>query len=428
MADLFPYQIEGAGWLASRQRAMLADDMGLGKTAQAVQAAAWVCDPLFGGHVTVAVVCPASLRETWRREFKRFWSGSAGTYDLTVESYDKVARGALDGISPDILILDEAHYLKTRTARRTQTIYGRKCHGDGLVGRAKYVWALTGTPAPNNPSELWTHLRALAPETIPNDKRADGRPLAYWDFVGRYCVTRETGFGIQIVKGKNLAQLKQQLHPVLLRRRKEDVLTDLPPLRYGPLYLEGEAPTGVYEENLIAAALEKDGIDGLQKIAPHVATLRRLTGLAKIEPTVAWVQDWFECGGGKLVLFAHHRDVVSGLADRLRDYGSVWVQGDTHLDVRQKQVDSFQHDPKCRVFIGQIQAAGTGLTLTAASDLVFVESSWVPAENLQAAMRIHRIGQQNACTVRFATLAGSIDERVQAAVERKMKDLEILFG
>jgi SWI/SNF-related matrix-associated actin-dependent regulator 1 of chromatin subfamily A len=126
------------------------------------------------------------------------------------------------------------------------------------------------------------------------------------------------------------------------------------------------------------------------------------------------------------VLFAHHREVIEGLQAGLS--GHVSITGQTPASSRGFIVDTFQNDPHARVFIGQIQAAGTGITLTAASDVLFVESSWVPAENQQAAMRIHRIGQKNACLIRFATLAGSIDEQIQKAVARKTADITALLG
>jgi SNF2 family DNA or RNA helicase len=422
VTDLFPYQETGAAWLAKVGRGLLADEMGLGKSAQAIVAA-----QRLNPAPTVAVVCPASLRENWYREFERFWDGLP-SYDLHVESYDKVARGELGDREYDVLILDEAHYLKNHKAKRTQAILGRKCDGKGgLVARAKHVFALTGTPTPNNPSELWPLARALFPEAIWNLKTE--RPMAYWTFTERYCVVRDTGFGLKIIKGRNVAELRERLGPHVLRRRKEEVLQDLPPIRFEMLPVEGKLtlpPDGKVDAALVADILEAKGVDGLAEIAPHVASLRRLTGLAKVGPVIEWVKEWLEGGGQKLVLFAHHRDVILALEEGL-GAGVASVTGATTPLLRQEAIDDFQNDPGCRVFIGQLQAAGTGLTLTAASDLLFVETSWVPAENQQAAMRIHRIGQRNACLVRVASLAGSIDEDIQEALKRKLTDIRKLF-
>jgi SWI/SNF-related matrix-associated actin-dependent regulator 1 of chromatin subfamily A len=423
MTELYPYQRVGAAHLAGRKAALLADDMGLGKSAQAIRA----CDEV--GARTVLVICPASVRENWKREFKKF---SATGIVPCVHSYDSVVRGILgpdgrDALGWDVLILDEAHYLKSKDAKRTKMILG----DGGLLADAKHVFLLTGTPMPNHPAELWPMLRACAPETITG---ASGKPWSYWQFVNKYCATRDNGFGLQIVKGKNLDQLKEKLSGFMLRRLKEEVLPDLPEIRFDELFVEGtwdffkELNNGGY---LVEKTLAEKGVDGLREIAPHVATLRRLTGLAKVKPVVEWVKEWLDAGGAKIVLFAHHREVIAGLLQSFTDKGvrTVALDGRSCADERQRVIDLFQRpDSGIKVFIGQIQAAGTGITLTAASDVLFVESSWVPAENSQAAMRVHRIGQKNACLIRFATLAGSIDEKIQQAVARKTADIVKLLG
>jgi len=432
---LFPYQRAGAAFLVSRRRALLADDMGLGKSAQAIVA----CEAV--GARTILVVCPASLRQNWAREFGRFWFGEKAP-TVRVLSYDTAARTDWWEVTRqdgdfDAVILDEAHYLKTKTAKRTKAIYGPKCDGvGGLVERAKHVFLLTGTPSPNNVSELWTHLRAVFPDAILG---RNGKPMRYWQFVEKFCVTVDNGFGIQIKGGKNLSDLKARIKPFVLRRKKEEVLADLPPIRFDTLPLEADlGALREAEANLppgIAEALEKDGVAGLQAIAGHVATWRRLVGQVKVKPLAERILEELEGGLQKLVVFAHHRDVIDALDAILMRELSVpgarpvcRLTGDTPPTARQDLVDHFQKTKAARVFLGQIQAAGTGLTLTAASDLIFAETSWVPAENEQAAMRIHRIGQKNACLVRFATLPGSIDELITKAVERKMKDIKEMFG
>lgn len=441
----FPYQLAGAAFLAERKRALLADDMGLGKSAQAILA----CRQLCPDHqwIRVVVVSPASVVANWRREFDKFWSTKDGrAYLASFVSYDMLTRQG-DGAwktgtgndvgrfaEIDVLILDEAHYLKTKTAKRTKAIFGERCDGvGGLVERAKHVFLLTGTPAPNNPSELWPMLRAVLPEAIAG---INGHPMSYWSFVSRYCRTRDNGFGIQIVGGKNLEKLKVRLAPHVLRRKKEEVLQDLPPIRFDELAVEGglselgQMQSKTMSESLIRKTLEQKGVEGLREIAPHVAQLRRLTGLAKVKGCIDWITDWLGAGGDKLVVFAHHRDVIDGLFHHFAlntGYRSARLTGDTPAERRQLNIDYFQKRD-ANLFFGQIQAAGTGITLTAASDALFVESSWVPAENEQAAMRIHRIGQRNACLVRFAMLAGSIDEQIQRAVMRKSADIAKLFS
>jgi SWI/SNF-related matrix-associated actin-dependent regulator 1 of chromatin subfamily A len=412
---LHPYQIVGSRFLAERTAALLADDPGIGKSAQAIRA----CDDLLA--TKVLVVCPASVVENWRREFAKF--SVLGTVPL-VRSYEAVTRGAIQ--SPyDALILDEAHYLKTKDAKRTKAIYGEKCDGaGGLIEKADHVFLLTGTPAPNNPSELWTHLRALAPEMILTKA---GKPQSFWQFVNAYCTTRDNGFGIQITGGKRHEVLKEKLQPFMLRRLKSEVLTDLPPITWGELFVEGrvEGESGA-QAALVRSTLLTKGVDGLREIAPHVATLRRLTGLAKVAPVVEWVWEWLESTDRKIILFGVHREVLGAVVEQLKAFHPAVITGDTTN--RQAEVDRFQTDPQCRVFVGQVVAAGVGITLTAASDVLFLESSWTPSDNSQAAMRAHRLGQVNPVLIRFAVLSGSVDEQIAAAVARKTRDITKILG
>lgn len=428
--ELRPYQRRGAAFLHLNGRALLADDMGLGKTAQAVVAAK---SDIF--VFSVMVVCPASVVENWKREFDMWWPDRDEIgVNLRVVSYNKAVRPEYQKDNPDVLILDEAHYLKNYKAKRTKAILGE----GGLAARSGAVYALTGTPMPNNPSELWPLLQSLAPQTIENPKSK--RPYSYWQFVKKFCKTRDNGFGTQITGGKNLDDLKQRLEGFMLRRLKKDVAEDLPPIEFGQLYVEAgindvadlftseERQEYLEQYKLVADTLKKEGVEGLAKIASHVATLRRLTGVTKVKPVVEYVRDWLDGTDGKIVLFAWHRDVMAGLMDAMPATKTVWLTGAQDQQTRQQAVDLFQNDPDTRIFIGQIQAAGTGITLTAASNALFVESSWVPADNQQAAMRIHRIGQTEPCLVQFATLSGSIDDQVMNAVRRKTADITQLLG
>lgn len=329
----------------------------------------------------------------------------------------------------DVLILDESHYLKNPKSKRTKAVFGPKCDKvGGIAENADNVYCLSGTPAPNDPSELYPTVRALAPELL------DKRQHSYWGFITKYCRTKDTGFGLQITGGRNMGELKTRLEPFILRRKKEDVLPELPPLRLETLFLDGVlsrelSVLSAEVTDMIEAALAEDGMSGLAKIAPHVAKLRRLTGLLKVAGVVETVTNEVR-PDGKIVLFAYHTGVVESLEQELRDanFGVVVVDGSCPAAYRQVRVDQFQTDPSIQVFIGQLTAAGVGLTLTAASEAIIVESSWVPAENEQAAMRIHRIGQRRACRVRFATLADSLDEKINRAVMRKAADIATLFN
>jgi SWI/SNF-related matrix-associated actin-dependent regulator 1 of chromatin subfamily A len=153
-----------------------------------------------------------------------------------------------------------------------------------------------------------------------------------------------------------------------------------------------------------------------------LARLRRLTGIAKASTTVELLQDELATGAlDKVVVFAHHREVLRTLAAGLARFGVVTVDGDTSPARRQAAIDRFQTDSATRVFLGQITAASTAITLTAACHVVFAEASWVPADNLQAAKRVHRIGQTRPVLVRFISLAGSLDEAITEVLRRKTR-------
>lgn len=440
---LYPYQQIGAQFLAKKGTAGLFDDMGLGKTLQAILA----CDQVNARKVLV--ICPASARINWKREFQRFQlirrevtiiaSGHdrPQNIEVVIVSFDLVTQEEVHAFLMDrrydVLIIDESHFLKNRKAKRTQAILGPACDRQaGLAGRAGWIFALSGTPAPNNPAEIWPVIHALFPQAITrNDQVMD-----YWTFLNRYCTWREGPHGVQITGGRNLAELRKRLAPHFLRRKKAEVLSDLPPIRFETIPL---SPEGMLRElwaledgpegDAIRTVLEQAKGDGdFTSIAMHVAKLRRVTGLAKVQPVLSLVRDEMDAGLKKIVLFAHHREVIQGLEEGLHAFGVVSLHGGRSNGQRQAAIDSFQNDPATRVFIGQLSAAGTAITLTAASHVLFAESSWVPADNAQAAMRCHRIGQRNSVLVRFVTLAGSLDERITEVLRRKTAVINAIFN
>lgn len=464
----FPYQIEGVDFLANHPNALLADTMGLGKTVQAILAAAKVLGPNFNPPIpAVMVVCPASVVAVWLREIDVWWPEGQAKPFFDVISYDYLTRhlSRYIDVAYSIVILDEAHYLKNPKAKRTKAVFGDRMtrHG-GVTEKAKHVWCLTGTPAPNNPSELWPMLHSLNPGALTPPDKKKYRPWNFYQFTRKFCTMRHNGFAEVVTGGKNLPELRERMAPFTLRRMKEQVLKDLPSIRFAelPLHCKKPAYEGLVEASAQAAelarVLEHEGVGGLRRLAPEMATLRRITALAKVSALVEWIKESFynvHSGGNskrhasdvgipfrhakdswampagpgeKLVIFAHHVAAIEALEQALSPCHPVVVRGGISGRARQDAIDKFQRpDSTTRVFIGQIQAAGTGITLTAASDIVFLEQSWTPANNAQAAMRIHRIGQNNACLVRTALLPGSVDELVQKTLLRKTEDLVALF-
>lgn len=423
----FPYQAEGIPWLAERPRAMLADEPGLGKTLQVIRAADQI------GALSVLIICPAALCENWRREIRAQrqgdWTAFVISYDMARDKYRKFVFSR----RWCVLALDEGHYLKSPNSQRTRLVYGDfSVRASSMIRApqylaqyADYIWVVTGTPMPNHAGELYTHIRTLAPERIVSK---NGYPLTNWMFVRKYCKIKPGFSEDQIVGTKNHDKLNEMLNGFMLRRLVKDVLPDLPPIMWHEFYVEPkmtDTELGLDPDiqKQVLRDFERKGIEGLERIN-HVATLRRVTGKLKIEPAVQYIREFLECTDQKIVVFAYSIEVVEGIAKdpRLRAC-SVNVLGRKSTSARQKAVDKFQNDPFTRVFVAQINAAGTGFTLTAASDLLFVEQSWVPADNAQAAKRIHRIGQTDACRIRSMMFSGSIDEVISKAVMRKSRDI-----
>jgi len=413
-----PYQEIGINFLAERHMASLWDEPGLGKSFQTLMAAKQI------GAKQILIICPASVRLVWAEECRKVGllchlvlKNCEFGYGINIVSYNGAAGALFDTImcfNWELMVIDEEHFVKSAKAKRTKLIFGNKMDGKtGIASRCKRIWGLTGTPMPNNPSELYPMIRAKFPDAIMGN---NDRPMPYWSFVNRYCKTRDNGFGIEITGGKNLTKLRDELRGRVMRRKKTDVAKDLPDIQYELLPVEGDMRNLPKEElelvqNCLGAA---EPFKALKKQGTHIAQIRRITGMAKVKATIKWIE---EANHDKIVIFAHHKDVISELKNM---HDTVYIDGSCSQHHREQAVLRFQ-EGNAKRFVGNIQAAGTGLTLTAASTVIFVEYSWVPADNRQAADRIHRIGQNNNCMVYFATVPRSVDEDIMKVVKRKLE-------
>lgn len=421
--QLRPYQSFGALWLAQSDRAMLGDPPGLGKTPQAIKACELV------EAVRIVVICPAVAVSNWYREWHQWWDQDR-LLALDVYSYDKVVRDKklrmeLLADDIDVLILDEAHYLKTLDSGRTKAVYNPKHPEKGIAASASHCWALSGTFAPNHAGEYWTHLRTLFPHLL---ERSSEKCLGYIGFLQHFTNWKAGEFGVQVygIKKERRDELKAILNEAGLRREIADVLPDLPPISWGTVTVpagdatdELRALEETDEVRTLRQHLEETG--NFQADSLHLATLRRLIGRAKARSVAALVREELQQGQyQKVVLWAHHTDVIDTLAGELKAFNVLGIDGGTPQKRRGEIVVEFQESDFSRVFIGQIQAAGTAITLTAADQVVFVESSWVPDENEQAAKRCHRFGQTRPVFVRISALADSVDELVAATLNRKL--------
>lgn len=410
--NLLPHQVIGRDFLVSHPRALLADGMRVGKSVQSI-AACTVLKPS-----RIVVICPASLREQWRRQFYEF----GGTRNVNVYSYEEAVkyggRIAHQGFEADVLIVDEAHYLKGRKSKRTATVLNM------LVPHAKRVWYLTGTPSPNNASELWPMLHTSFPEIL---DRGDGKPMNYWQFTKRFCIVKTTPFGEKIEGNRNTEDLKKRMAPIMLRR-PSSILgnTILPP---ETLYLDvAQAELKRLEAELKAELGSQYGVDP-EKLDDKVkARIGRLTGLAKVPALVERLKDEFESGLDKVVIFAWHRDVLEAIAEGMKGFGALLSHGGVPKPDCDRNARLFATDLGYRVMCAQIKSEGVGRDFSAACELIFAETSWVPGDNDQAAMRITGVNQKRAARVRYAVLPGSLDERLTEVNRRKSADIAALFG
>ena len=435
-----PYQRAGIAYAMDRPNVLIADEMGLGKTVEALG----VINADYSIK-RVLVICPASLKINWHREAEKWRTrymrveianGSAGRAageeaafpdaDIVIINYDILAkhRDAIDRVQWDLLIVDEAHYLKNPKAQRTRLVLG---HWDKDEAKriqpiqARRRLFLTGTPIVNRPVELWPLIQAMNPTGM-------GR-AGFMKYATRYCNATKTRFGWDFSGASNLDELQRRLREsVMVRRLKEDVLTELPAKRRQIMVMPAPDDLKVVLAEEIEAydayeAAKDAGLTERTAAFTVLSDLRHKTALKKVPLAVDHIETMLE-EVGKLVVFAHHHDVIEDLCEGLQEYGVVSLTGEDGMKARQEAVDRFQTDPACRVFVGSIQAAGVGLTLTAAQTAVFVEMDWVPGVMSQAEDRLHRIGQTGSVLVQHLVLDDSLDARMARVIVEKQAVIE----
>jgi len=429
--DLFPYQLEGAKFLAARQYAGLFDGMRLGKTRQFLKAAKMI------GAETIAVVAKASGVYVWEKE-ARDWgfdplvlrAGDEPQWKrFNIFSYNGLISELHDQLvlqCYDLLGGDESDAFKSMDALRTQKFYGLRedKYGKiifdpdlGLCAYADRVWVMTGTPVLNNPSELYPMMRTLFKDAIINDR---GIVMSFNEFNGRFCkYGKSNGFGRKIVGGKNLAKLRDLMRGRVLRRTKEQVWEDWkkPILDLLPVPGDVEGIPSKEIEMVRKALASDDIVTALRAVAPHCATLRRLTGLAKVNGVVDWIDDNIELCG-KIIVFAHHKEVISTLKSKLK-HKYVEIIGGMSPEEKRNAYTAFQENDKVKIFVGQNQAARDSIPLYAASTTISIEPDWVPGNNDQMLDRMSHFSKKEPCVGYYAMLRGSIDEEIQKANIRK---------
>ncbi len=420
---LFPHQIEGIAFLLGRRRAILADDMGLGKTRQAIVSLR---------HLTPAgprlVVCPASVKRNWAREIAVVAPDSpvlvvegsapiAPTGEWVIVNYDILGRhmDALQRVPWAALVFDEAHYLKNHTSTRSR--HARQLTttaGTAVPGLA--VQLLTGTPLTSRPRDLFVLLQLAA------------HPLgrSFLAFAKRYCAAEKGEYGWKTGGASNIEELTVQLHGVMLRRTKDEVLA-LPPKLRTWIPVEVPRSTGaraikkVFEllagRHARPAAARDVELRRRGQLLAFLVEARQALAFAKTAATLDFVKGTID-QGQKVIVFSCFDGPIRKFAAELGPTAVV-LTGKTPTDARQHLVDRFQHEDVVRVFVANIVAGGTGLNLTAATQVVFNDLDWLPTNHWQAEDRAYRIGQTRTVNVTYFVARDTIDDFVQAVLETK---------
>lgn len=436
--ELLPYQRAGVAYAANARRAFIADEMGLGKTIQALATLEYV-----DNSFPAVVVCPPSLVLNWVKECEKWLPHRrvtsitnrkdfpvSGSYDVVVVGYSNISAWDKPLSGHRSYVFDESHYCKTPTAQRTKAAVkiAKAAQKDGLV------LCLTGTPVTNRPNEYASQLEILG-------RLKDFGGL--WGFYRRYCAAYQDQFGQWNISGhSHLDELNERLRAgCYIRRTKDQVLSELPPVIHSRVVVQGaSAAIKEYQKAekdilfyIAQRAREmaiKEGKDASYKAAMaamiraeanehlvRLSVLRRLAARAKMEDVCEWIAARVE-NGKKVVVAAHHRDIVDEVARR---YGGLKIQGGMSVEEVEEHKQKFQTLPveEAPVIVLSIQAAKTGHTLTAAEECLFVELPWTPADVDQTYSRLHRIGQMGSVTATYMLASGTIDEDIYDLIERK---------
>jgi SWI/SNF-related matrix-associated actin-dependent regulator 1 of chromatin subfamily A len=428
------YQKAAIEFALKRKNILIADQMGLGKTIEAIG--------IINADESVKkvlIITPASLKYNWKKELlgderKKGWL--TRNMSVAIINPQEYSEGDIQIINYDILnrykdklkesnkraliILDEAHYIKGHKAQRT------KAAQELLKGAGKRI-LMTGTPIMNRPIELYPMLQSL------EDPLADN----WVHYVRRYCDAYKSQWGWMVKGASHLDELQDKLRSsVMIRRLKSDVLKELPPKRRQIIEIPADDELKQFvnqEKNIVnqTVAETQDLVNEIQSMRDNkikseeytqkveqlreakqyefseLEKIRHQTALAKTKKILGDLDDLLETDE-KFIIFAHHKDVIDMIYQHFKDK-AVKLTGSDSAQKKQEAVEKFQNDEKIKIFVGNIQAAGVGITLTASSTVIFIELDWSPSNMTQAEDRSNRIGQQKPVNVIHYVVDGSID-------------------
>jgi len=418
------HQKESIEKLVGNDKYILADDMGLGKTTSTIIAS------LENGSKKVLIICPASLKINWEREIKNYtdkttsivegkkWEPAEYTiinYDILKNFHDPKKPKESDVLNYgfDLVIIDEAHYIQNKQAQRTKIV-------NDICKKVGKVWLLTGTPMTSRPINYYNLLELV------------DSPVAYnWmAYAIRYC----EGYQFNVKNRKvwnvngasNLTELRDRTKSHVLRRLKEDIL-DLPEKILTPVYLrlkskQYEALMGEYYE-----WYEKsEESSSLTVQFSKLMKVRQVIAEEKVRDTIEIAQNIID-QGKKVIIFTNFTDTLNKIKDHFGK-SAVALDGKMSKPARQRSVDEFQENEKVMVFIGNLKAAGVGITLTAAEAVIMNDLSFVPSDHSQAEDRAYRYGQKSNVSVFYPIFENTIEGVIYDILSQKKNVFETVMG
>ena len=420
------HQKEAIEKLAGSKRFILADDMGLGKTTSTIIAA------LESGAKKVLIICPASLKINWSREIENYTDNSiyicegknfSSDHHFVIVNYDIIKNfhdikdketSQIINSKFDLVIIDEAHYIKNSQAQRTKLI-------NHFVKNINRVWLLTGTPITSRPIDYYNLLSLVESPVAQN----------WMAYVIRFCEGYQFRAGqrkVWNVNGaSNLDELRERTSKQILRRLKTDVL-DLPEKIISPIYLRLKSKE---YENLMGEYFDwfrnnKEESSSLTIQFSKLMKVRQVIAEEKISQTIELAENILE-QGKKVIIFSNFTEPLKRIHEHFGKM-SVYLDGSTSKPARQKAVDDFQDSDKVKVFCGNIKAAGVGITLTSAEVVIFNDLSFVPSDHSQAEDRAYRYGQKNSVLVYYPLFENTIEGAIYDILIRKKGIFETVMG
>ena len=415
--------------LLANDKFILADDMGLGKTTSAV------IGSLESGAKKVLIVCPASLKINWQREIANYsdrrvlivegrkWGS---TFDFYIINYDIIKNYHTTDKSEDsddykllvnekfdLAIVDEAHYISNTTANRTRLL-------NDVLEQIPKVWLLTGTPMTSRPINYFNLLKIVdSPLT-----------LNWQSYVRRYCKGYQFTVGNRKVwntsGASNLDELRERTKSYVLRRMKTDIL-DLPEKIVTPVFVE--LTSRMYDEELeefTRISNDKKNDETISVTLNRLMKIRQLISYEKIPYTCELIDKCLE-QGKKVIILTNFTMTLDMLHDKYKK-NSVTLDGRMSKDKRQDAVDRFQNEDKIKIFIGNIKAAGVGITLTAAEVVIMNDLSFVPADHSQGEDRAYRYGQKNSVLVYYPVFENTIEKVIYNILQKKKNVIDQVMG